>query len=315
MALPSKVINHSYVSPTIHFGTEWLTFKMALASEITRHCTVTSHPSRSMHAVNSLWNGVARDDGISNLVLPTLPSCAQWMCSVVVVLQCRFATHQLTHTLWSARMTGTPLRVCASSPLPKSGTLCCWLKQTPWRNSSSSGRLHFQWPIHIHRLAGCRMPCTPLRVCTPPQLPNLGQHHHWCWAEDSLADSTFTGQSTSIRWQAAGCRALPSECAHHPSFPIQASRSWAEDSLAEFIVAGNSLQKHDARSTPSPHCNILKLSGLCYAKFQLKDAASLERQYNWWALNLELWWQIASKLAFYTQSTNMVTSGPAAWVC
>ena len=102
---------------------------MVLASEITRCYSITNHPSRSMHAVNSLWNGITRDDRINHSVLPTSPSCAQWMCGIMLVLRFRFATCQLTHTPWSAGMTGTPLRVCAPSPLPSSGTLCCWLKQ------------------------------------------------------------------------------------------------------------------------------------------------------------------------------------------
>ena len=103
---------------------------MALASEITRCCSITNRPSRSMHTVNGLWNSVSRDDRINHSVLPTSPSCAQWTCCIMLVLYCRFATCQLKHTPWSARMTGTPLRVCAPSPLPSSGTLCCWLKQT-----------------------------------------------------------------------------------------------------------------------------------------------------------------------------------------
>ena len=102
---------------------------MVLASEITRCYSITNHPSRSMHAVNSLWNGITRDDRINHSVLPTSPSCAQWMCGIMLVLRFRFATCQLTHTPWSAGMTGTPLRVCAPSLLPSSGTLCCWLKQ------------------------------------------------------------------------------------------------------------------------------------------------------------------------------------------
>ena len=103
---------------------------MALASEITRCCSITNCPSRSMHAVNSLGHGVTRDDRINHSVVPTSPACAQWTCCIMLVLHCRFTTRQLTHTLWSAGMTGTPLRVCAPSPLPSSGTLCCWLKQT-----------------------------------------------------------------------------------------------------------------------------------------------------------------------------------------
>ena len=263
------------VSPTIHFGTEWMTFEMALASEITRCCSITNHPSRSMHTVNGLWNGVARDDRINHSVLPTSPSCAQWTCCIMPELHCRFTTRQLTHTPWSAGMTVTPLRVCAPSPLPSSGTLCCWLKQTvsvanphppdgrlqdavhsptsvhttrvsqSGRWAEESGRLHFQWPIHIHRMAGCRMPCTPLQVCTPPQLPNPG---HWCWAEDSLANSIVSSNSLAAKW-----------CSEHTIATLQNPGL----KLADWSL---------------PH------------KIQiLKVAASLQHQHTWWALDFQLY--------------------------
>ena len=169
---------------------------MALASEITRCCSITNRPSRSMHTVNGLWNSVSRDDRINHSVLPTSPSCAQWTCCIMLVLYCRFATCQLKHTPWSARMTGTPLRVCAPSPLPSSGTLCCWLKQTlsvanlhppdgrlqdavhspvsvhtnPAFQSRPTLSLLLNVTVqapHTHPMVSPRMPCTPLRVCTP----------------------------------------------------------------------------------------------------------------------------------------------------
>ena len=116
---PPEFTSHCHIASTkTHVAstmTPWLFTSMALPSNVTNHSPV-------LPTIHFCTTGTTFEMAST--------SCAQWTCYIMLVLHCRFTTRQLTHTTWSAGMTGTPLRVCAPSPLPSSGTLCCWLKQT-----------------------------------------------------------------------------------------------------------------------------------------------------------------------------------------
>ena len=160
MAMRSNVTNHSPVLPTIHFCTTRTTFEMALASEITRCSTVTNHPSRSMHAACGMVSaGMTGSITVScqrPLLVRSGHAASCWCFAAD-------SPHANSHTLHGQQGWRALPSECAHHPrFPVQGHCAAgWSK-------------HFQWPIHNHQMVGCRMPCTPLRVCTPPQLPNLG---------------------------------------------------------------------------------------------------------------------------------------------
>ena len=68
---------------------------------------------------------------------------------------------------------------------------------------------------HIHPMVSCRMPCTPLRVCTPSTASQFRQV--WCCLTNNPVTAEPT--ATSTPWSAAGCRALPYGCAHRLLLP------------------------------------------------------------------------------------------------
>ena len=74
--------------------------------------------------------------------------------------------HRLTHTPWSAKDAVHSPASVRTTPTSQSGpTLSLLLNVT------------VQAP-HTYPMVSPRMPCTPLRVCAPPPLPNPGQHPH-----------------------------------------------------------------------------------------------------------------------------------------
>ena len=226
------------------------------------------------------WHQRSPDAAVSQIIPPD--PCTQWTACGMV----------------SPGMTGSITVSCQCPLLVRSGhAASCWCfasdsphanshtlhGQQGWRALPSECAHHpcfpvqghcaagwskcFQWPIHIHQMVGCRTPCTPLRVCTPPQLPNLGP-----------LNRRQSGQ-LHFQWpihihQMAGCRTpcTPLRVVTPPQLPNPGQHHhwcWAKDSLADFIVSGNSLaakwcSEHTITTLQNPG---LKLADIYHAKF------------------------------------------------